>query len=247
MRELFYFIFTVLFLTQQVSAQKSDTLACDSTYRISYTQVIIPVTMVGVGFIGLGHNWFRKEDRIIRNELTENGTHHFPLDNYTQFVPAISVYGLNLCGIKGKHDYKDCTAVLVTASLLMEITVNSLKAITKEERPNGANRKSFPSGHTATAFMGAEFLWQEYNDVSPWIGIAGYTIAAGTGFLRLYNNQHWLTDVIAGAGIGILSTKAAYWLLPYIHKKLFTKKSFNMTAVPFASTRNIGINCSLIF
>jgi membrane-associated phospholipid phosphatase len=54
--------------------------------------------------------------------------------------------------------------------------------------------------------------------------VAGYAVAAGTGFFRMYNNRHWFTDILAGAGIGILSAKASYWLFPYISKKLFKKK-----------------------
>ena len=41
------------------------------------------------------------------------------------------------------------------------------------------------------------------------------------GFLRMYNNKHWLSDVVAGAGIGIMSTKIAYWIYPVIKRKLF--------------------------
>jgi membrane-associated phospholipid phosphatase len=131
---------------------------------------------------------------------------------------------------------------------MMGITVNSLKFITKEKRPDGSSRNSFPSGHTAMAFMGAELLWHEFRNVSPWIGITGYTIAAGTGFFRMYNNRHWLTDVLAGAGIGILSTKAAYWLYPYLHQKLFEKKGkVAIQTLPYFSTKSFGLCCSINF
>ena len=106
----------------------------------------------------------------------------------------------------------------------MGVTVNVTKNLTKVERPDGSARNSFPSGHTATAFMGAELLRREYWNVSPWIGIAGYAVAAGTGFFRIYNNRHWLTDVLAGAGVGILSVQAAYWLYPAISKTFFHKQ-----------------------
>ncbi len=67
-------------------------------------------------------------------------------------------------------------------------------------------------------------MYQEYKDVSPWYGITGYVVAAGTGAFRIYNNRHWLTDVVAGAGIGILSTKAAYWLYPTVNNLFSSKK-----------------------
>src|SRR5205085_1994320 len=87
----------------------------------------------------------------------------------------------------------------------------ALKNITHIERPDGSNFKSFPSGHTATAFMTAEYLRQEYKDVSPWIPVAGYAVAAATGYMRLYNNKHWASDVFAGAAIGVLSTQFTYY------------------------------------
>jgi membrane-associated phospholipid phosphatase len=87
-----------------------------------------------------------------------------------------------------------------------------LKRIVNRERPNGSNRRSFPSGHTATAFIAAEFLHQEFGHLSPWISIAGYTTASATAYLRLYNNEHWLGDVLAGAAIGMASTKLVYWI-----------------------------------
>ncbi|PIH02800.1 hypothetical protein CS542_03390 [Pedobacter sp. IW39] len=55
----------------------------------------------------------------------------------------------------------------------------------------GADNYSFPSGHTANAFA-AEFLNQEYRDVSPWIGYAVYTVATASRVLRMYNNKHWV-------------------------------------------------------
>jgi membrane-associated phospholipid phosphatase len=96
------------------------------------------------------------------------------------------------------------------------------------ERPDGSSNNSFPSGHTANAFMGAEFLYQEYKDVSPWYGIAGYVVATGTGLFRMYNNRHWFSDVVAGAGFGILSTKVAYWIYPWMKEKIFKEKTKNI-------------------
>jgi len=107
---------------------------------------------------------------------------------------------------------------------MMGITVQTIKKITKVQRPEGFGTNAFPSGHTATAFAGAEFLHQEYRDISPWYGIAGYAAATTTGILRMYNNKHWFRDVVAGAGFGILATDAAYYLEPVIAKKLFHKK-----------------------
>ena len=189
---------------------KSVIAMCSNPYKFKPLQLIVPGTLIGVGIIGLESDWLKFQNREIRDELQENIDHRLTIDDFTQYAPMAATYGLNLCGIKGKHGYGDLTIILGTAYALMGTTVYAMKNITKVERPDGSARNSFPSGHTATAFMGAELLRREYWDVSPWIGVAGYTVAAGTGFFRMYNNRHWLTDVIAGAGIGILSVQAAY-------------------------------------
>lgn len=46
--------------------------------------------------------------------------------------------------------------------------------------------------------------------------MAGYAVAAGVGAMRVYNNKHWCSDILAGAGIGILSASIMYWLAPYL-------------------------------
>jgi membrane-associated phospholipid phosphatase len=122
--------------------------------------------------------------------------------------------------------------------------VYTLKHTIQEPLPDDPTKKgygSFPSGHTAEAFMAAEFLWQEYRGRSPWYGIAGYACAAATGYLRLYNNQHWFSDVVAGAGIGIGSTKLAYWIYPKIKKALFKDKPVNALILPTYRDRAWGL------
>jgi membrane-associated phospholipid phosphatase len=154
----------------------------------------------------------------------------------------VAVYGLNAMGIKGKNNFKDRTLILATSYLLVAATTLPLKNITHVQRPDGSSFNSFPSGHTATAFAGAEFLWQEYKDVSVWYGISGYIVATGTGFFRMYNDRHWLTDVAAGAGIGILCTKTAYWIYPKMQKLLFKKETKAAVIIaPFYNGNHTGI------
>ena len=64
---------------------------------------------------------------------------------------------------------------------------------------------SFPSGHTSNAFLGAHMAYKEFKDSSPILAYSGYAIAAFVAGSRLYNNRHWVADVVAGAGFGILS------------------------------------------
>src|SRR3569623_160098 len=96
-----------------------------------------------------------------------------------------------------------------------------LKLLTHRLRPDNSDYLSFPSGHTSNAFVGAEFMAQELGDKSVVYSVIGYGLGTTTGVLRIYHQDHWLSDVIAGAGFGILSTKAAYLLYPYIRNRLF--------------------------
>jgi membrane-associated phospholipid phosphatase len=153
-----------------------------------------------------------------------------------------------LGGVKGASSLRDRTAVLAISSMIMGSTVLTLKYLTNIERPDGSRRNSFPSAHSATVFMGAEFLYQEYKNVSIWYGIGGYVLATGTGLLRMYNNRHWFTDVCAGAGIGILSTKLAYWIYPSIAHKIFKRETCSEPKiVPFYDGKQIGIDLAIEF
>lgn len=220
--------FAFLFLFVQNSfAQEKDSVSNSYSFRIR--QLILPALLISVGTIGHTSDWAESQNHEIRDELTENIDRKISIDDFSQYVPALSVYGLNLCGLKGEHSMRDYTLILATSSLLMGLTVNTLKFSVRERRPDGSDFNSFPSGHTATAFMGAELLRHEYRDVSPWIGVGGYAVATGTGFFRMYNNRHWFTDILVGAGIGMLSAKASYWLFPYLSRKLFKKKRLDAT------------------
>lgn len=246
---LMIFLSVMAMPIQSAKAQsegKQDSIA--TSYKFKPVQLIVPATLIGVGVIGLESDWLKYQNREIREELQENIDHKLTIDDFSQYAPIAAVYGLDLLGVKGRHDAIDQTIILATAYTLMGVSVNSLKTITKVERPDGSSRNSFPSGHTATAFMGAELLRREYWDVSPWIGVAGYAVAAGTGFFRMYNNRHWLTDVIAGAGIGILSVEAAYWLYPTISRTLFHQRYLkNVYLSPYVSPQEKGVACRIVF
>jgi membrane-associated phospholipid phosphatase len=63
------------------------------------------------------------------------------------------------------------------------------------------------------AFTGAELLRREYGEEYPWVAVAGYAVAIAVGAMRICNNRHWLGDVLAGAGLGIMSVTLVYWAL----------------------------------
>lgn len=207
---------------------------------------IVPAVLMGYGFAAVyNHGALQQLDVSTRAELQED----HPLfaahvDDYIQFAPAAAVYALNLSGIKGKHNLFDASMLYVTSGAIMGVSTHFVKQGVGRERPNNNRENSFPSGHTANAFMSAEFLHQEYKDVNPWIGYAGYFVATATGTLRMYNNKHWFSDVVAGAGFGIASTKIAYLVYPYI-KQIFNKnKDSKFTLMPFYQPGASGLMLS---
>lgn len=178
-------------------------------YRMAY----IGVPVVVAGLIIQGRD---KEYRSLRDEYALSFHYHY--DDYLQYAPAALMVGLKVGGIKGRSSWGRMLVSDAFSAGVMAITVNSLKYSTRVMRPDGSGHNSFPSGHTATAFMTATMLHKEYGDRSPWYSIGGYTVATVTGISRMMNNKHWLSDVMVGAGIGILSTELGYLFADLIFK-----------------------------
>ncbi|MEH6682228.1 MAG: phosphatase PAP2 family protein [Sediminicola sp.] len=234
----------------KVSGQQTsiDSTKSKKNIQFKYKSLIIPTALIGYGVVGLESPTLKDIDNRAKDEFREHDDKKLNIDDFSQYSPFLSVYALNAMGIQGKNNFKDRTIVLGTAYIIMGGSVNILKKTTKVTRPDGSSSTSFPSGHTATAFMGAEFLYQEYKDVSVWYGITGYVVAAGTGLFRMHNEKHWLTDVATGAGIGILSTKIAYWMHPLIKETIFKdKEKTNGIVMPFYNGKEYGLGFSMTF
>lgn len=203
---------------------------------------------IAYGLTGLHSDAVKGINEEMQEELyLENNHKQLHVDNYLQFSPAAAVYVLNAIGVKGKSSFVDRTGVYLLSNLVLNISVQSLKNASHSQRPDASAYSSFPSGHTAEAFASAEFLRQEYKAVSPWYGIAGYAAAISTGYLRMYNNKHWLSDVLAGAGVGIISTKFSYWLYPKLKNTFFKKHNANILIMPAYQNGNVGLGLMKTF
>lgn len=172
----------------------------------------------GLAITGLALNSNNSES--LKNEIVEERNEHFPnfkfhADDFLQFSPIVAAYGLDAFGIKSKTDLPNRTAILVKSELGMLAATMILKNTTHIQRPDGSGYNSFPSGHTAQAFAAATFLSEEYKDQFKWMPYVAYGVASGVGALRIANNKHYISDVLVGAALGILSTKIAYWTHHY--------------------------------
>jgi membrane-associated phospholipid phosphatase len=143
---------------------------------------------------------------------------HNELDNFTQYAPAVTAFALNLSGVKGRNKLGRAAINWGGGMLIMGGLVNSIKYSARVTRPDGTTKNSFPSGHTATAFMNATFLHKEYGHVNSLYSILGYSMSSYTGISRSLNNRHWVSDILAGTGIGILSTELSYLIVDNFYK-----------------------------
>ena len=185
-------------------------------------KVMDDLTFVGIPLFAAG--WAVKGDKAMFrvNQKAEKGgkkntqlltDFKTGIDDYTQFFGPAMVVGLKLGGYEGRSDWPRLMASALMSYGIMAGFVNGIKYTAKEMRPDGSTANSWPSGHTATAFVGATLLHKEYGLTrSPWWSVAGYGVATATGVMRVLNNRHWISDVMSGAGIGIMSTELGYAL-----------------------------------
>jgi hypothetical protein len=250
-------IWTTTIFGQDVSPlpfPKTDTLAQHKELSrqgfkntIPLSATIIPTVALTYGFVKLNNNALTDLDETAKREFYSEHPHRkFRLDDYLQFAPGAAVFALNSLGIKGKNSLLDQSGVYLLSNIILNTTAQSLKRITNVTRPDGTSN-AFPSGHAAEAFASAEFLRQEYGDVSVWYTVSGYSAAFAVGYLRMYNNKHWLSDVIAGAGLGVLSTQAAYWLYPKIKRVFSNKSKNNMLILPTYDQGTFGAGMIKMF
>lgn len=216
MKKLYIFVLLVL-VAFGVNAQRVDSLKCSGSHEFTNRQVIAPATLFYSGaVIGLSPQLHASIDGSIRDWAQSDGHERMRYDDAIQFVPLASNFLLKACGVKSVHGWKELTTLSFGSSVILAAITISTKNLLKQERPYGGVYTSFPSGHTGTAFMGAEILRREYGKEYPGIAIAGYAVAASVGAMRVYNNRHWASDVLAGAGFGIISASVMYWLAPYL-------------------------------
>lgn len=175
-------------------------------YIPSLEKTVLPAAMfiTGVAYRDNAH-----DRHVIKNFRAVESS---PAD-YIQYSPAMLMLGLKACGMEGRSDWQRMTVTDAIAVAAMVAATGGLKYTVRRERPDGSSRTSFPSGHAARAFMTATMLHKEYGQTkSPWFSVIGYGAAATTGLMRVRENNHWGSDILAGAGIGIYSVELAYTL-----------------------------------
>ncbi len=213
--------------------------------------LIIPAALFAYGTITLNNGRLREINEEARERFWDGKPHKSPyLEDYTLFVPAATVYALNIFGIKGQNNFVDRSILYGMSNAIANGLSFGIKKFSIETRPDSSDRYSFPSGHTAEAFVSAEFLHLEYRGRVHWTVIAGgYAVGIGTAYLRMYHNKHWLSDVVAGAGIGIISTRASYYLYPILKNCIFGSRKIKGKAMilPMYQNGMVGFSGAMVF
>lgn len=135
-------------------------------------------------------------------------------------VVAPVVGGLALAGLLARRPALTRLARQTTTAIALStiITQGSKRVIGRDRPYEDRDRTglsfsplgggtALPSGHTATAFAMATTLGDAVG--SPWARAGLYTLATGTAWARMAQEKHWLSDVVAGAAVGILSARLA--------------------------------------
>lgn len=256
MSQSFVLAFLTAFLINLTSLGQGNFMP-DSTYQTvpkrQYTgwkqcQWVVPTSFFLTGSL-IAVNKHVKESLLNKQEVKEERDHHFKhfscdVDDYMQYSPNVVAIALSLSGVKGRNDLANQLAILIKTQLLLTSIIVPLKAVTREPRPDSNSKNSFPSGHTTEAFAAATFLSREYGHKNIWYSISAYTVATGVGAFRVLNNRHWISDVLAGAGIGILSTNIVY--ATHQHKWGKNHKA-QLTVLPTYSNQSTGMYLSYKF
>ena len=202
------FLFTVILFVFCNSCDARDNVdSLENVYSgIRAKSLIMPSLMIVSGGL-LSYSNIRKWPTEQLQSI--NNGQRTECDNYLQFMPHLLYTMGGELGLHAKNHIVTRSISLVTSSILSFGISRLIKHYTWENRPGNNGTNSFPSGHTATAFTGAELARIEYGKT---VGIVSYCIAGTVGILRLSNNKHWVNDVIAGAGIGILSARLGVYI-----------------------------------
>ena len=159
-------------------------------------------------------------------------------DDYLQYVPIVAELGLGLVGVPARHGFADRVIETAVGCIALGAVSWTMKAVIDSPRPNGVDARSFPSGHTDWVFFGAEMLRLEYG--WGW-GAGAYAVATTVAVMRNYNNWHWMSDCLAGAGLGILTAHVGRWLLEP------TKRALHIRTGSWGAGRPGGPAVSAVF
>ncbi len=159
----------------------------------------LKVAVVGGGAAGIASIWDQDLHESAANPDSSFGKALETAGGWPTSVLVAGLFGVGELGHKTRlramgYDMVDASIVNLGYSSLFKVAVG-------RERPDGSNHASFPSGHTSNAFTLATVAEIHYG----WaVGIPAYAAAATIGASRIVRDKHYLSDVVAGATLGVI-------------------------------------------
>jgi hypothetical protein len=215
-------------------------------YKLNPKDLIIPASLITIGALASHSDKFKDILPITRPNPHDRKT---PVDDIAQIAVAPTLFIFDALGDE-KHHPIDQFFITALSYGITVLPVRYIKNHYNSLRPYGGNH-SFPSGHTATAFVGSHIIYKEFKDSNPWIAYSGYAMGAFVAGSRVAHDKHWVSDVMAGAGIAMLATELAYWIY-FPVRNLITdeaNKLFGNDIIlsPIIQPNTLGLNFSMSF
>ncbi len=202
-------LFTVLIHTQVLAKEKTDSLKINPFVKKEVVRrSVLPLSLITAGVVISGSRF----EKNIKKKLRDGEgviDYAIPIDDLMQYFPIAQLYVADFLGVKAKNHWFDQTKYLIISNVITAALTHGAKFAINKERPNGSSY-AFPSGHSSFSFANATVLYEEFHDAAPGFASSGYILTSMVGSLRVINNKHWVSDVLAGAGLGILVTRLVY-------------------------------------
>lgn len=229
MKKVFLF---VIFLSSFTSAYTTNFLITDSAQNVPVRYLIsrktpekinritdakwFQMTYISVPLIVTGSLVEMKKEpfRSLRNEYVPSFHHGY--DDYLQYVPIFALVGMKAAGVESRSSWGRMLTSDAFSAALMATTVNVMKLVIDSRRPDGTALNSFPSGHSATAFMAATMFHKEYGVRSPWYSIGAY-LGLYMGFTMMPHHISLSPEINFNTSTGsTVGVEGAYYITPYV-------------------------------
>ena len=168
-------------------------------------------------------------------------------EGYTQAGLALAFWGAGF--LAGNQKIASTGEVLMEAEIINGISTTVFKSIVGRERPDKNGHDSFPSGHTSDSFCFAAVIDHRLGHL--W-GIPAYSLAVLTGLSRMESDRHYLSDVVMGAGLGMIigySVSAHHDDWPYQKRwrvtdktKKFLENAYYLPILPEPGKDQVGFS-----
>ncbi|MFK5890659.1 MAG: phosphatase PAP2 family protein [Flavobacteriaceae bacterium] len=226
-----------------VSYSQKDSI--NTIKKSFFKKEIVPLSLIGAGlYVNYAGGSLGKVQ--LQNNIQRGLNFDTRAEDFLQFAPIAVLGFADMMGLKTASNFKKQVKDIALITAANYVVVKILKVATNETRPNGS-KNSFPSGHTSNAFALAGILRHELKDSHPVLSYSGYLFATTTGAFRVLNNKHWVSDVLVGAGVGMLVTDIFYKIQNKhqgTHKK---EKKVTSIFVPTFNNKTVGISGILYF